>query len=240
VFGEVINGKSLVREIENGKTQSGDKPEKEVQITGCGELKGADYDKAKDKEVDLTGDKYEDFPEDQGNGELSGLEILTIATDLKDLGNTAFKNSKGTDRKELALALKKYEKGLRYLGEYPDAGDESEKPEAAAQLSTLKFSLFNNAALMCIKLSDWDNTIKHATSALEVQGTSDESKGKAHFRRAEGHVGKRHEDEGLKDLEMAHKLVPADAGITRKLAEVKKKVAENRAKEKAKYSKAFQ
>ena len=34
VFGEVINGKSIVREIENLKTQSGDKPWHDVTIIG--------------------------------------------------------------------------------------------------------------------------------------------------------------------------------------------------------------
>ncbi|KAF2435404.1 peptidyl-prolyl cis-trans isomerase [Tothia fuscella] len=239
VFGEVINGKSLVREIENGKTQGSDKPAREVQIRGCGELTGEDYDKATEKEVDPTGDGYEDFPEDQGEGDLSGSEILTIATDLKDLGNKAFKNSKGSGMNELRLALKKYEKGLRYLSEYPDAGDENEKAEEKEKVDNLKFSLYNNAAFMALKMLDYDTALKHASSALAVQGSSDESKGKALFRRAEAHIGKKHEDEALEDLEAAHKLVPGDAGIVKKLGEVKKKAAENRAKEKAKYSKFF-
>lgn len=34
VFGEVINGKSIVREIENLKTQSGDKPWHDATIIG--------------------------------------------------------------------------------------------------------------------------------------------------------------------------------------------------------------
>ena len=34
VFGEVINGKSIVRQIENLKTQSGDKPYQDVIIAG--------------------------------------------------------------------------------------------------------------------------------------------------------------------------------------------------------------
>jgi cyclophilin family peptidyl-prolyl cis-trans isomerase len=34
VFGEVINGKSIVREIENLKTQSGDKPLHDATIVG--------------------------------------------------------------------------------------------------------------------------------------------------------------------------------------------------------------
>lgn len=34
VFGEVISGKSIIRQIENLKTQSGDKPVHEATITG--------------------------------------------------------------------------------------------------------------------------------------------------------------------------------------------------------------
>src|ERR1700761_1989813 len=83
VFGEVINGKSVVREIENGKTSGGDKPELEVQIADCGELKGEDYEKATEKAVDPTGDQYEDFPEDQSE-DLTATLIAKIATDLKD------------------------------------------------------------------------------------------------------------------------------------------------------------
>ncbi|KLP07998.1 putative CPR6-member of the cyclophilin family [Fusarium fujikuroi] len=39
VFGEVLNGKSVVRQIENLTTQSGDRPAKEALIADCGELK---------------------------------------------------------------------------------------------------------------------------------------------------------------------------------------------------------
>jgi len=34
VFGEVVNGKSIIRTIENLKTQSGDKPLQETVIAG--------------------------------------------------------------------------------------------------------------------------------------------------------------------------------------------------------------
>jgi len=39
VFGEVINGKSIVRQIENLNTHSGDKPIQDATIIDCGELK---------------------------------------------------------------------------------------------------------------------------------------------------------------------------------------------------------
>jgi peptidyl-prolyl isomerase D len=37
VYGEVINGKSIVRQIENLKTQSGDKPLHDATIIGKGQ-----------------------------------------------------------------------------------------------------------------------------------------------------------------------------------------------------------
>ena len=40
VFGEVVSGKAIVRQIENITTQSGDKPQKDVVIADCGELTG--------------------------------------------------------------------------------------------------------------------------------------------------------------------------------------------------------
>jgi cyclophilin family peptidyl-prolyl cis-trans isomerase len=39
VYGEVINGKSVVREIENLKVQSGDKPWSDVTIIGMDMIK---------------------------------------------------------------------------------------------------------------------------------------------------------------------------------------------------------
>ncbi|KAJ4290358.1 Peptidyl-prolyl cis-trans isomerase-like 1 [Kalmusia sp. IMI 367209] len=41
VFGEVIDGMSVVREIENTRTGAGDQPVNEVLISDCGQLSGA-------------------------------------------------------------------------------------------------------------------------------------------------------------------------------------------------------
>ena len=93
VFGEVINGKSIVRKIENLPTQGSDKPTKDVTITNCGELTGDEAEEATSKAPDFTGDAYEDFPEDQ-NETPTAKQIVKIVSDLKEYGNTAFK--KGT------------------------------------------------------------------------------------------------------------------------------------------------
>jgi peptidyl-prolyl isomerase D len=232
VFGEVISGKGLVRDIENGPVGASDKPIKEVKIIDCGELTGEDYDKATEKTVDATGDGYEDYPEDQGE-EIPGPEILKIATALKDLGSKAFKS--GDSR----LACNKYEKGIRYLNEYPEA-NENDPPTLDADLKATRFALSNNAALMKIKLGEWEDAVKFATIAVEVPGVSDDQKAKAYYRRGLARAARKNEEEALADLEAALKLAPNDAGIKKELGDIKKKAAERAKKEKAQYAKFFQ
>jgi len=232
VFGEVINGKSVVREIENVPTGSEDRPKKEVKIVKCGELTGDEYDKATEKMVDPTGDPYENFPDDH-DGLLSGSDYARIATELKEIGNKMFKTG------NFALAQAKYEKGLRYAKEYMEVQDGDPK-ELGEALTGLRFTLNNNTALMCIKLGDYEGAIKAASNALAVTGASEENKAKAYFRRGQARVNKKDEEGAMEDLEEALKLVPNDAAVRRELASVKKKAAERRQKEKAAYSKYFQ
>jgi len=223
----------VVREIENAPTEGGDKPKRQVQIADCGELEGEAYEKAADKPVDPTGDSYEEFPEDQGE-DIPGAEIVKIATDLKSLGNA-------NSTKDFSLALKKYQKGLRYLQEYPEPL-ESDPPELGKQLSALKYALSSNATLMCLQVTppNYEDAVKNASTALSVEGLTDVQKGKALYRRGKGFVGKKNEDEGIKDLEEASKLCSTDAKIKKDLDDVKKVAAERRKKEKAQYSKFFQ
>lgn len=235
VFGEVINGKSIVREIENLPTESGDKPLQEAVIIDCGELKGEDYTKCTEKIPDSTGDPYEDYPNDQkssADAEFSGPEILKIASELKDLGNTAFKGG------DLKLGLAKYQKALRYLHEYPEPL-ENDPPELGKQMASLKFSLFSNSALLQIKLKDFEGALTSASKALEVEGATDAEKGKAYYRRALAKAGKKNDDDAIEDLEAANKCVPGDAAVAKELEVVKKRVAERRKKEKAVYKNAF-
>ena len=231
VFGEVINGKGVVREIEGSPTDPSDRPKQDVVIVKSGELTGEDYAKALEKPVDPMGDKYEDFPEDQGE-DIPAAEMVKIASDLKELGNTAFKKD------DLPLALKKYQKGLRYLNDSPDPSD-SDPATLAKELSLLRFTLHNNSALMYIKLRDYNEAIKSASSALAVEGATDEQKGKAYYRRAMARSGKSADDEAMVDLEAAQKLVPGDAQVQAELVAVKKRAAELKRREKAAYSKFF-
>jgi peptidyl-prolyl isomerase D len=231
VFGEVKSGKSIVRQIENMPTQSGDKPVKDVTITDCGELTGDAATTDEPKAADAYGDLYEDFPEDETSSELTAVKVLEIASACKDYGNKAFKAG------DIPVGLEKYQKGLRYLNEEPELKDAPEGTKA--KLDALRFSLNSNSALLNIKLESWDDAERSAAAALAVPGISDADKGKALYRRGFSLVRMKDEEEALKALEQASKLVPSDAAIIKELETVKKQAAARSAKEKAAYKKFF-
>ena len=248
VFGEVLDNKGLIREIENLTTQA-DKPTKDVIIAGmfysvlllknrwlrnvdCGQLSGDEALDIGKKEPDSTGDTYEEFPQDQGE-DLTGSELLKITTELKEFGNKAFKAN------DLNLALAKYQKGLRYLHEYPEALPE-DPPELSKGLTHIRFTLHSNSALLQIKLKRFAEAQKSADNALELGEVSDQDRAKASYRKALALLGLKDDEEAVKCLEAAQKLAPGDVAISKELNAAKKKAAEHAQKEKAAYKKFFE
>lgn len=200
----------------------------------CGELTGDEYEKATEKTPDVTGDPYEDFPEDQkpGEEEWEGAQILKIATELKDMGNTAFK------KQDLNLGITKYQKSLRYLHEYPAPAD-NDPPELWKSLQALKITVYSNLALLQNKTNQYNEAAESATKALEIEGITEKDLAKAYFRRAQAKVGKKNEEDALADLNEAIKYAPGDAAIVKELDVVKKKVQARKEKEKKAYANAF-
>ncbi|KAL9005481.1 MAG: hypothetical protein Q9188_001759 [Gyalolechia gomerana] len=231
VFGEVLDGKGIVRKIENLKTQN-EKPQQDVTIVDCGQLSGDESVAPSKKVPDRTGDPYEDFPEDQA-GEIKTPETCKIANELKDFGNKAFKIG------DLNLALDKYQKGLRYLNELPEP-DEDDPPELSKQLTAIRFTLHSNSALLQNKLKSYEDAQKSATIALEQADVAGPDRAKAFYRKGLASLGLKDEDQAVKDFEEALNLAPGDAAITKELSAVKKKLAEQAKKEKAAYKKFFE
>jgi peptidyl-prolyl isomerase D len=225
VFGEVVNGKSIVRKIENVKTQS-DKPTLDVTIIDCGELTGESYKDADKKIVDSSGDPYEDFPNDHQGEPLSTVVCFKIASELKEFGNTFFKGG------EVEAGLDKYQKGLRYLNQFPvpEIGDPE---DLDPKVKALRFTLHSNSALLASKLHQFRDAKIWAGYALETAADAkDADKAKAYYRRAVAERGLKEEEEALKDLLEAAKLAPGDAAITNEIAKVKKSLQEQEKKEK--------
>lgn len=240
VFGEVVTGKSVVRQVENLPTQSGDRPQQPAAIVDCGELSAEEISAsgggAGAGRQDALGDPYEDFPEDEGGGEeLSAAKVAQIASECKEFGNKAFKAG------DVATALDKYEKGLRYLNEDPDLdGEQAEEgKELKLRMDAVRFTLNSNGALMNVKLGNWEDAARMAGAALAVQGVKDSDRAKALYRRGLAHARMKDEDAAIADLTEASRLAPGDAAVTKELAEVKRNVAARVAKEKAAYKKFF-
>lgn len=233
VFGEVINGKNIVRKIENLPTQS-DKPQGgDVVVANCGQLEGPAFDSATQKAPDATGDPYEDFPDDQGK-DLPGEEYYKIAANLKDYGNKAFKAG------DVEVGIEKYQKALRYLNEYP-ASNDTDPADLQGKLDSLRFTLHSNSTLLAIKANRYDEAQKWAGFGIDAmpKDTKDTDKAKIYYRRAQARVGLKDLESALKDFEEAAKLAPADAAIKNDLNKTKKTLQDSIKKEKASFKKFF-
>lgn len=236
VFGEVISGKSVVRQVENAPVGDQDKPTRDCTIVDCGEVPaGVSLEDFTRKEPDATGDAYEDFPDDQlkEGEEWKGTDIVKIADELKGMGNKAFKSG------DLKLGLSKYQKAIRYLQEYP-ATNEGDPAELGSQLQKLRISLHTNSALLQYKLKQYDDSTRSADYALAIESITDAEKAKALFRKGVVAKEQKNEEDATKFLEEAGKLAPTDAGIKNELAAVKKSAADRKAKERKAYSKMFE
>ncbi|RMZ77799.1 hypothetical protein DV737_g4241, partial [Chaetothyriales sp. CBS 132003] len=233
VFGEVINGKNIVRKIENLPTQS-DKPQGPgVVIADCGQLEGNNYASATEKTPDETGDPYEDFPEDQGE-DLTGEDYYKIAADLKEYGNKAYKTG------DLDVGIEKYQKALRYLNNYPTGGDNDANLQG--KVDSLRFTLHSNSALLANKRKRYEEAQKWATFAIDAipKDAKEADKAKVYYRRGQARVALKDIEEGLKDYEEAAKLASTDAAIKADLAKTRKALQESIKREKASFKKFFE
>jgi peptidyl-prolyl isomerase D len=163
---------------------------------------------------------------------MDGETVLRIATELKDLGNRAFKEG------DIELGLDKYQKGLRYLAVHPTPED-NDPPELWGALQTMRFTLHSNAALLNNKQKNWRDAMDSATKALSISEISGTDKAKALFRRATAKIGVKDDEGAVKDVSGANECNPGDAAIVHLLESTKARIAEKKQKEKEALKKFF-
>lgn len=231
VFGELIQGKSVIRAVENTSTGENDKPVDEVVITDCGQL-DTSYQVDTSKADDGTGDIYEDYPDDDENVDNNKPEKgYEVCLKLKEIGTTLFKNQK----KELALS--KYQKALRYVNEL--IPDDEQHPDLYKQYLKLRISLNLNIALVALQVNEHTVAQKAASNVLDTEGIEPQETAKALYRRGVAKSKARDEEGSLEDLQQALNLVPGDAAITNELHNVKQQISKRKQSERAAYSKFF-
>lgn len=230
VFGEVIQGKSIVRQLERCEKGNDDKPAEDWIIADCGELP-SDYVPTPVSVDDGTGDIYEEVMADDDNIDINSPDsVFKAVSTLKDIGTKQLKDGK------IEVAYEKYNKASNFLNEYfPE--DLSE--ENLSKLHALKLSCYLNAALVALKLKDGKKAINAASNALEVEVIDDKSKTKALYRKGMGYLLAKDEESAQKSLEEALKLSPADGAIIKGLQEVKTTIKTRREKQKKAMSKFF-
>lgn len=224
VFGQVLKGLGVVKMLESIETQE-DVPEKPCVIAECGEHK--DGDSWGTATSDGSGDTHPDFPEDSDISFKDVEQVLTVAEDLKNIGNTLFKNQ------DWKAAVKKYGKALRYL-ELSGVQLEEEE-EAQKKLEPTVVSCYLNTAACKLKLQLWQEALDSCNEALDLSETNT----KALFRRAQAWQGLKDYSQAMMDLKKAQEVSPEDKAIINEMKRVQLKIQEEKEKEKKIYAKMF-
>ncbi|RCK59197.1 Peptidyl-prolyl cis-trans isomerase CYP7 [Candida viswanathii] len=234
VFGELIHGKSVAREIERVKTDQYDRPQPPVTITDCGKwvdgmaipITNACYDK-------IGGDIYEEYPEDDSNFNQDSTEsAFEVASTIKESGTLLFKQGK---KQEAKL---KYVKCLRYIMEF--IPDQDQDHEWYTKFLDLKKKTYLNLSLVCLQLKDLQKCVDYCSYLLAMGAIlTTQDKTKAHYRKGTACIGLKKYEEALDDLEIAEKLSPDDPVVSKSLETAKDLVQKQKQKDKAKYAKFF-
>jgi len=230
IFGRVLKGMGLVKEIEEMKTEANDVPQKPVVVADCGEfpVDTKDYGLSED---DGTEDVYPSYPEDLDLDfflEDNQAKVLEICGVIKNAGNTFYRS------KEYSKAVRKYTKACRYLSSLRDAMGTTEDEEEE-KIRAVEVPLKLNIAACHLANKSWDEAKKECEDVIEVQ----ESNSKAIFRRGQALLGMNDFDGALKDLQKVRELQPDDKGVLNEIARAKKAKLDMVKKEKQLYSKMF-
>ncbi|KAL6068026.1 Peptidyl-prolyl cis-trans isomerase D [Balamuthia mandrillaris] len=222
VFGEVIKGMNVVRQLEHTPTGANDRPKQECIIANCGELAEGEDDGI---HPPADGDTYADWPEDY-EGEKTPGSMLEVANAVRSIGNNYFKE------KDYQNAVKKYDKALRYLTE-GRTGVATEEERTGLNESTL--SCYLNKAACNLQLKHYAAVVADCTNALAI----DPQNVKGLYRRGQARCGLKEWTEAKKDLAEAAKLEPQNKAVHQELQRVTKLQQQWKEKQSKVYSKMF-
>lgn len=234
VFGEVIQGKRIVRLIEKNQTdKESDKPIREVKITDCGVLPD-DYvvpANAEATPTDEYGDNYESSLKDDTKVDLEKfITVLTAIEFVKNIGTEQFK------KENYKVSLEKYQKCDKFLKEY---FPEDLPEEQIKKIDGLKVSIPLNIALVGLRLKEYSVVLTASSEVLYATAADDLAKAKALYRRGLAYSAVKDSDMALADLEMAATFHPHDAAIQKAIKDTKEQRRSQVAEQKKSLSKMF-
>ena len=210
VFGKVLKGMEIVRQIEALEKNPNDRPLVDCVIGDCGALVPGESD-------GCASDPNDPWPSDPNDWEepLQVSDKIEISNKIRTLGNALFKEGK------FAEAIKKYSKAIAWAYEESPSDEEQmemdkvlsrahrqfHSPRSLAQQA--KAPCFLNRAACHLKLKQAAQCVSDCTEVLKLEPEN----GKAYFRRAQGHFECKNDDKCRQDLTLAARLLPSDAAI---------------------------
>lgn len=234
VFGQVVHGKFVVRQMEQVKTLSTGEPIESVLIVNCGVwTEGMDVPVADASYDSRGGDIFEEYPDDDTHIDKESSELVyDAALKIKESGTLLYKAG------ETQLAFYKYRKCLRYVMEFiPDIDQE---PEWYHKYSDIRFKLYLNISLTSLHLNDWQKAIDYSTYLIELTLVDRPTAAKGYFRRGKALTNLKKYEDAIRDFKAALDIVPQDESIAKELASAEEVLKKRKASEKAKYAKFFQ
>ncbi|PNW88854.1 hypothetical protein CHLRE_01g047700v5 [Chlamydomonas reinhardtii] len=235
VFGRVLKGMGIVREIEQTETGENDRPVQTVEVTDCGELSEEQQQEAAAAGAGAAGSgAWPAYPEDadRPEGEAEAAWRLRAGEAIRLEGNELFKAGKYGE------AVARYSSALRYVGRSgfadPQAAEAAGEEQQAALGQAVVSCLLNRAACR-LKLGKAEAALQDAGAVLEQAPDNV----KALFRAGQARAALKDYAGALAQLRRASELEPADKGIAAEVARVKAVVEAERKKERATYARMF-
>jgi len=206
VFGKVVQGMGVLKELENQAVDERDRPRKPCVIADSGQLDAeADDDEASSAAApaiaaDGTADVYPNFPEDALELNVKDKELfLRVISDIKDAGNAFFKAG------DFPAAKKKYLKAVRY-SEFSVTRANLTREEEHALKKICMIPTHSNLSQTLIRLREFDEAIVQCDRviALEVGNI------KAYFRKGVALKEKKMFEEAVDALERGLTMEPTE------------------------------
>jgi len=174
-----------------------------------------------------------DFEQGKSIYKMDLFERAAFQVRKKEQGNSLFRKGKYEE------AIRKYEAGNSAVPNAEDLKEstlpEAEKEGAKAEARKTQVACLVNVAACKLKLDDFKGAIQASDTALEV----DKDNFKAFFRRAQARLKLGDIDEAKADLVAAGKIDPKSREVRVELDKIKKKMAENKSRDKNLYGGMF-
>jgi len=227
VFGQVLQGFGVVKELESQEVDSNNKPFKDCVIADCGEVPSGESFSSLNLAAE-DGDPYPMYPEDADvpEGVDAAKHFTEVAAEIRAKGNELFKAGSYQE------AVAKYSKAVKYLTADEVAGAEGDVQE---DIMKAKIACLSNKAACNLKLSKPRDAIEDCQAVLAW----DANNVKALFRLGQASVAVKEFEEALEALKKAAELEPEDKGIRAEIARAKNAQQARKEAEKKTYAKMF-